>query len=129
VKHGKRIFRRAVYPAAVILVSLCLLACGGRPARNMPAAAAAQGMTPAEFIATLEYTFDRHLAGNRSPMTVGLHSELYTIKADGKTDPAVIRARRAAVEAFLAYALAKPEVRLVNHRELLGWLKNPALLR
>lgn len=86
-------------------------------------------MTPAEFIATLEYTLDRRLAGNRSPMTVGLHSELYTIKADGKTDPAVIRARRTAVEAFLAYALGKPEVRLVNHRELLGWLKDPVSLR
>jgi peptidoglycan/xylan/chitin deacetylase (PgdA/CDA1 family) len=86
-------------------------------------------MTPGEFLATLEYTLDRHLAGNRSPMTVGFHSELYTIKSDGKTDPAVIRARRAAVEAFLAYALSKPEVRLVNHRELLGWLKNPTLLR
>jgi hypothetical protein len=86
-------------------------------------------MSPAEFLATLKYTLDRHLATNRSPMTVGLHSELYTIKNDGKTDPALIRARRAAVEAFLAYALSKPEVRLVDHRELLEWMKAPAPLR
>jgi hypothetical protein len=85
-------------------------------------------MTPAEFLATLEYTLDRHLAENRAPMTVGLHSELYTIKSDGKTDPAVIRSRRAAIEAFFAYALAKPEVRFVDHRELLDWMKAPALL-
>jgi hypothetical protein len=85
--------------------------------------------TPAEFIAILEYSLDCRLAGNRSPMTVGLHSELYTIKADGKTDPALIRARRAAVEAFLAYALSKPEVRLISHRELLSWLQGPAPVR
>lgn len=85
-------------------------------------------MTPAEFLATLEYTLDCHLGANRSPVTVGLHSELYTIKADGKPNPAVIIARRAAVEAFLAYALAKPEVRLADHRELLEWMLAPAPL-
>jgi hypothetical protein len=86
------------------------------------------GMTPAEFQATLEYTLDMHLAGNRSPMTLGLHSELYTIRADVRTDPEVIRARRGALEAFLAYALGKPEVRFANHRELLEWLRDPVLL-
>lgn len=85
-------------------------------------------MSPAEFLATLEYTLDVHLRGNRSPMTAGFHSELYTIRRDGRTDPDVIRARRAAVEAFLAYALSRPEVRLVDHRELLEWLKKPVLL-
>ena len=34
------------------------------------------GMTPAEFTATLEYSLDQHLTGNRVPMTVGIHSEL-----------------------------------------------------
>jgi len=86
-------------------------------------------MTPAEFLATLKYSLDLHLARNRSPMTVGLHSEIYTIKNDGKSDSAVILSRRAAVEAFLDYALGKPEVRLVNHRELLGWISDPAPLR
>ena len=86
-------------------------------------------MTPEEFLATLKYTLDLHRNGNRSPMTVGLHSELYTVRADLKTDPAAIRARRGAVEAFLVYALSQPEVRLVSHRELLDWLAAPALLR
>ncbi len=86
-------------------------------------------MTPGEFLATLKYTLDLHRNGNRSPMTVGLHSELYTVRADLKTDPAVIRARRAAVEAFLEYALSQPEVRLVSHKELLAWIDAPTLLR
>jgi hypothetical protein len=86
-------------------------------------------MSPAEFAATLEYTLDLHLARNRSPMTVGLHSEIYTIKNGGKSDSAVILARRAALETFLDYALGKPDVRLVNHRELLDWIRNPVPLR
>jgi len=86
-------------------------------------------MTPAEFLATLKYTLDLHLEGNRSPLTVGFHGELYTIVAGGKTAPDLIRSRRAAVEAFLAYALSKPEVRLVDHKELLDWLAGPVLLR
>ena len=85
-------------------------------------------MSPAEFLATLEYTLDLHRAGNRSPVAVGLHSELYTIKADGPTGAEVIRARRRALEAFLAYAVRQPEVRLANHRELLAWLDGPVLL-
>ncbi|NLH76369.1 MAG: polysaccharide deacetylase family protein [Acidobacteria bacterium] len=86
-------------------------------------------MSPAEFLATVEYTLDRHAAENRSPMTVGLHSELYTVKAGGgPVTAADIRARRAALESFFAYALSKPEVRLVSHRELLAWLERPALL-
>lgn len=86
-------------------------------------------MTPEEFLATLKHTLDLRLESNHAPMTVGLHSELYTVKAEGTPAPSVIRARRAALEAFLAYALSKPEVRLVNHRELLDWLAAPALLR
>jgi hypothetical protein len=86
-------------------------------------------MTPAEFAATLEYTLDRHLEGNRCPMTVGLHSELYTVTPEKKSDEAAILARRSALEKFLACALRKPEVRLVSQRELLGWLRHPLPLR
>ncbi|MHB8055298.1 MAG: polysaccharide deacetylase family protein [Candidatus Aminicenantales bacterium] len=86
-------------------------------------------MSPAEFTATLEYTLDLHLARNRSPMTVGLHSEIYTIKKGRESDSAVILTRRAALEAFFDYALGKPEVRFANHRELLGWMRDPVPLR
>lgn len=86
-------------------------------------------MTPAEFVATLKFSLDRHLAGNRAPMTVGLHSELYTVKPGKEEQEAVIAARRAALEEFLDYALRKPEVRVVSHRELLEWLRNPSPLR
>jgi hypothetical protein len=87
-------------------------------------------LTPREFVATLKYTLDRHLQDNRCPMTVALHSELYTEKRAEKDAPGVnITARRAALEEFLDYALGKPQVRVINHRELLDWLRRPAPLR
>ena len=84
-------------------------------------------LTPAEFLAVLKYSLDQHLAGNRCPMTVGLHSELYTVRP-GMTSAqaAVILDRRSAVRNFLDYALSKPEVRVINHRELLDWMRRPA---
>jgi len=85
-------------------------------------------MSPPEFLATLKYSLDLHLA-RRSPMPLGLHSELYTAKSGDAPDAEANRARRAALEAFLDYALAKPVVRVVNHRELLDWIQNPVPLK
>lgn len=85
-------------------------------------------MTPAEFVATLKYSLDRHLAGSRCPMTVGIHSELYTGHGGAKGGGSNITERAAALEEFFAYALGKPEVRLVNTRELLAWLRDPVPL-
>ena len=87
------------------------------------------GMTPSEFLATLKYSLDRHLEGNRCPMTVGIHSELYTEhEGSGRDSGPGVEERRAALEAFFAYALEKPDVRLVSTRELLEWLKEPVPL-
>ena len=86
-------------------------------------------MTPAEFTATLIYSLDRHLAGTRCPMTVGIHSEIYTEHAEARREGPSVEERRAALEVFFAYALENPEVRLVNNRELLGWLRDPVPLR
>ncbi len=35
------------------------------------------GMDKAEFLATLKYTLDLRLQGNRCPLTVGVHSAIY----------------------------------------------------
>ena len=82
-------------------------------------------MTPAEFLATLKYTLDLRLNGNRCPLTVGLHSELYSDKQDTKGLNATVAERRAALQEFFAYILQLPQVRLVNHKELLNWLQRP----
>ncbi len=87
------------------------------------------GMTPAEFVATLRYSLDRHLAGSRCPMTVGIHSELYTEHGETRGAGPSVTERRAALEAFFAYALENPDVRLVSTRELLSWIREPVPLR
>ena len=81
-------------------------------------------LTPAEFLAVLKYTFDRHYETDRCPMTVGLHSALYTVTPDMEPALAVlIQERRAAVEAFIDYVHSKPAVRVASHRELLDWMR------
>jgi len=82
-------------------------------------------MTPAEFLATLKYTLDLRLNGNRCPLTVGLHSELYSDKQDTKGLNATAPERRAALREFFVYIMRLHQVRLVNHKELLNWLQHP----
>jgi peptidoglycan/xylan/chitin deacetylase (PgdA/CDA1 family) len=73
-----------------------------------------------EFLAILKYTLDLRLAGNRAPFMVGAHTALY---------PADKPDRRKAVEDFIAYALSKPEVRVVTGKQLLEWLRKPQALK
>jgi peptidoglycan/xylan/chitin deacetylase (PgdA/CDA1 family) len=80
-------------------------------------------LTPDEFLAVLKYSFDRRYESDRRPMTVGLHSALYTVTPGMPPErAALVRARRAAVEAFFDYVISRPDVRAVSQRELLDWL-------
>lgn len=82
-------------------------------------------MSPAEFLATLKYTLDLRLKGNRCPLTVGLHSELYSDRQDTTGLNATVAERRAALRAWFDYILRLPQVRIVDHKELLNWLQRP----
>jgi len=86
------------------------------------------GMTPAEFLATIRYTLELRLAGNRCPLTIGLHSELYSDRQDTAECPTPVAARRAAVAALLDHVLAVDEVRVVTARDLVAWLERPVPL-
>jgi len=86
------------------------------------------GMSKAEFLATLKYTLDLRLQGNRCPLTVGLHSGIYADRSPEQPPNATVQERRDALHEFLDYALSRPEVRVVSARELLGWLQSPAPL-
>jgi peptidoglycan/xylan/chitin deacetylase (PgdA/CDA1 family) len=72
-----------------------------------------------EFLAILKHTLDLRLAGNRAPMMIGAHTAMF---------PAEMPDRREAIEAFVAYALDQPEVRIVTPMQLIAWLRDPVSL-
>ena len=69
---------------------------------------------PEEFLAILKHTLDLRLEGNRAPFMVGGHTAFY---------PSKNLARRRAMEAFVDYALSKPEVRFVTPIQLIEWMR------
>ncbi|MCX7748780.1 MAG: dockerin type I domain-containing protein [Clostridia bacterium] len=74
-------------------------------------------MTKEQFVATLKYSLDQRLQGNRAPMTFGAHSNYYNVAF-----------KQQAMQEFIDYALTKPEVRIVSARQMLDWLRNPVPL-
>jgi peptidoglycan/xylan/chitin deacetylase (PgdA/CDA1 family) len=83
-------------------------------------------MTKEEFVATLKYTLDQRLAGNRAPFLFGAHTDYYvsTWNQNASGTPSETD-RRAALEEFLDYAASKPEVRIASYREVLEFVRNP----
>jgi hypothetical protein len=87
------------------------------------------GLTATETLATLRHTLELRLAGNRAPLTLGLHSDIYSDAYGGGSGAASPQERRDALAAFIALALTHPEVRFVSGAELLSWLRAPVSLR
>lgn len=103
---------------------------------NVFTARAGNGMElrPGEYLATLKYNLDQRLAGNRAPFCFGAHTQLYD-KAqykpigDDTLPPGVTPdSLKAAVQAFIDYALSKPQVRIVPFREIVRWCEKPVAL-
>lgn len=84
-------------------------------------------MRRAEFVATLRYTLDQRLAGNRAHFLFGAHSDYYnTLYPDPPVES--MHERRAAMKDFLDYALQDPRVRVVTLGQLLDWMRHPSSL-
>jgi Polysaccharide deacetylase len=75
-------------------------------------------MSEPEYLATLKYTLDQRLKGNRAPFMFGGHSVYYP--GGGKL---------AVLEEFVKYALEKPEVRFVPLAKILDWVRNPVAMK
>jgi len=86
------------------------------------------GMSPAEFLATIRYTVELRLSGNRAPLAIGLHSELYSDRQTSGECAATPAERRATLERLVTYLHEQDAVRIVSARELLGWLQHPVPL-
>jgi hypothetical protein len=86
-------------------------------------------MTPAEFLATVNYTLELRLQGNRCPLTIGLHSELYSDRHATAECATGVAERRAALQQLVDSVQRHEDVRVVSSRELLTWLRQPVPLR
>jgi hypothetical protein len=85
------------------------------------------GLTKPELVATLKYTLDTRLRGNRAPLLFGMHSAIYT-NATEPVPSATLAERRSAIVEFLKYAVSLPDVRVVTTKSVLDWVRNPAPL-
>lgn len=85
-------------------------------------------MTKGEFIATYKYTLDLRLEGNRSPLIICLHSDLYADNYDTPLPNASAEDRRNGLAECMAYTVSFAETRMVTMINLVKWLENPAPL-
>jgi hypothetical protein len=81
-------------------------------------------MTKAEFLATMKYSLDQRLKGNRAPFLFGAHTDYYSSKYTAPPN-ATVAERQAAIEEFIDYAISKPEVRVTSAKQVLDWIRNP----
>lgn len=73
-------------------------------------------LQPNEVLATLKYTLDLRLAGNRAPLLYGAHFDCY---------PSTKPENRAVMREFVAYALSQEAVRMVPAICVVEWMRKP----
>lgn len=80
-----------------------------------------------EVLAILKYNLDLRLAGNRAPLTFGLHSQYYTDKEWQKSyaPQTSLPNMQQAIRDFVDYALSKKDVRVRPGKDVIAWCKNP----
>ncbi|MGM0461377.1 MAG: polysaccharide deacetylase family protein [Fibrobacterota bacterium] len=78
-------------------------------------------------LATLRYTLDKKYSGNRTPLTLGMHSQFYF--EEDKFANISNTEQREFLEEFIDYALTLEDVRIVSAQEFLRWYENPVALR
>ncbi len=80
-----------------------------------------------EFLASIKYTLDLRLKGNRAPFLFGAHSQYYNNLWQGLGEPSCEN-RMWAIEEFIKYVLAKPDVRIVPFIDIIRWCRDPVAL-
>ncbi len=86
-------------------------------------------LNKAEFVKTLKDALDARIEGNRAPFLFGAHTDEYSefnLTFDTTHTPnSTWQERRAAIEEFLIYAMSKPQVRIVTHKQVIDWMRDP----
>lgn len=83
------------------------------------------GLSPAEVLATLKYTLDLRLLGNRAPFIFIAHTHVYAQNYGAAPKAPEAAARQKAIEDFVRYALEKPVVRLRPVADVIDWMRHP----
>lgn len=71
--------------------------------------------------------FDASYAGNKAPFGVYMHPT-WLVNRPGQTSSSATpdgAPKLAAIQAFLTYAMSKPDVWVVTHQQLLAYMRNP----
>jgi hypothetical protein len=88
------------------------------------------GASGADFLNTLKSSLDFHMSTNRAPFFIGAHTDYYATNNeyfDGEAKASYTE-RRKAIADFIAYALSKPDVRIVRFVDVIRWMRNPVAL-
>ena len=88
------------------------------------------GMSATDFYNSLVWALDLRLepGDNRSPLTIGVHSDTYSSQHTGYDAVASLAQRRQVIIDFLDYALTHPDVRIVSTRQVIEWMSAPVAL-
>jgi peptidoglycan/xylan/chitin deacetylase (PgdA/CDA1 family) len=80
-----------------------------------------------DFCSVLKQTFDQRYNNNRSPMNVGVHSDIYSQYNEEASSSFhnTYQERREALQCFLDYVLSKPDARVVTYKDVIRWLRDP----
>lgn len=79
-----------------------------------------------EVLCILKYNLDLRLQGNRAPLMIGAHSEYFhSEKNTSCTNAPDVFARQKVFEDFIAYAMSKPDVRVVRPIDIIAWCRDP----
>ncbi|MBI2930083.1 MAG: polysaccharide deacetylase family protein [Planctomycetes bacterium] len=76
----------------------------------------------------LKHNLDVHLSGNRAPLNLCFHSQDWNRLPWQTVPPPEVAARQQALINFVAYAVSKPEVRVVRAIDVVNWMRNPTAL-
>jgi Polysaccharide deacetylase len=83
------------------------------------------GLSAPEVLATLKYTLDLRLQGNRAPFIFISHSHVYASNYGAAPKAPDVAARQHALEDFIHYALTKPVVRMRPVADIVAWMRDP----
>jgi hypothetical protein len=83
------------------------------------------GLSAAEVLATLKYTLDLRLQGNRAPLVFISHTHVYASSYGAAAKAPDAAARQHAIEDFVRYALTKPVVRMRPVTDVITWMRHP----